>query len=232
MRREHKRAKHVTLRLLWLEYKQAHPDGWGYTQFCTHHQRSAARTWSCGSSTPPAGRLFVDFAADTVPVTDPETAEVWGCAALRQRSGRERLPLRGGHAPSGSGLLARRHVRTLEFALTCASSQAASSYVPGGDLLPERGWVGSDQRGTSLQLEANDFSDGHDVGAPGAAATETDLSTHEIALVAASLAQQALIACWAFVNRLPDEVLLPTQSVSEIGEQDAIRLTLTECEAC
>ncbi len=30
--REHKRGKDVTLQLLWLEYKQAHPDGWGYTR--------------------------------------------------------------------------------------------------------------------------------------------------------------------------------------------------------
>ena len=28
------RRHHVTLSLLWLEYRQDHPDGYGYTQFC------------------------------------------------------------------------------------------------------------------------------------------------------------------------------------------------------
>jgi len=30
------RSQHVTLQLLWLEYKQANPDGLSYTQFCVH----------------------------------------------------------------------------------------------------------------------------------------------------------------------------------------------------
>jgi transposase len=29
----------VTLRLLHLEYREAHPDGYGYTQFCDHYRR-------------------------------------------------------------------------------------------------------------------------------------------------------------------------------------------------
>jgi transposase len=40
---EHKRGKHVTLQLLHLEYKQAYPDGWGYTQLCAHHHRWLGR---------------------------------------------------------------------------------------------------------------------------------------------------------------------------------------------
>jgi hypothetical protein len=37
--RELKRGRHVTQQLLWLEYKERHPDGWGYTQFCVHFRR-------------------------------------------------------------------------------------------------------------------------------------------------------------------------------------------------
>jgi transposase len=78
VRREHKRGKHVTLQLLWLEYKQAHPDGWGYTQFCTHYKRWLGRQDVVMRLEYAAGeRLFVDFAGDTVPITDPETGEVW-----------------------------------------------------------------------------------------------------------------------------------------------------------
>ena len=37
------RKKGVTLQLLWLEYREAHPDGYGYSQFC-HHYRALAPT--------------------------------------------------------------------------------------------------------------------------------------------------------------------------------------------
>jgi transposase len=76
--REHKRGKHVTLQLLHLEYKAIHPDGWGYTQFCTHYRRWLARQDVVMRLEYAAGeRMFVDFAGDTVPITDPETGEVW-----------------------------------------------------------------------------------------------------------------------------------------------------------
>ena len=75
--REHKRGKHVTLQLLWLEYKAAHPDGWGYTQFCRHYHEWLGRQDVVMRLEHIAGeRMFVDFAGDTVPITDPETGEV------------------------------------------------------------------------------------------------------------------------------------------------------------
>jgi transposase len=78
VRREHKRDKHVTLQLLHLEYKQAHPDGWGYTQFCRHYKRWLERQDVVMRLEYAAGeRMFVDFAGDTMPVTDPDTGEVW-----------------------------------------------------------------------------------------------------------------------------------------------------------
>ena len=39
--REHKRGKHVTLQLLHLEYKQAHPDGLSYAHRCSYALSSA-----------------------------------------------------------------------------------------------------------------------------------------------------------------------------------------------
>ena len=74
--RELRAGKHVTLRLLWLEWKEAHPDGRGYSQFCAHYERwLGGRTSSCASATWP-GRMFVDFSGDKVPFTDPGTGEV------------------------------------------------------------------------------------------------------------------------------------------------------------
>ncbi len=76
--REHKRGKHVTLQLLHLEYKQTYPDGWGYTQFCTHYHRWLGRQDVVMRLEYAAGeRMFVDFAGDTVPITDPDTGEIW-----------------------------------------------------------------------------------------------------------------------------------------------------------
>lgn len=76
--RERTRGKHVTLQLLHLEYKQAHPDGWGYTQFCAHYHRWLERQDLVMRFEYPAGeRMFVDFCGDTLPITDPETGEVW-----------------------------------------------------------------------------------------------------------------------------------------------------------
>ena len=76
--RERRRGKHVTLQLLWLEYKQTYPDGWGYTQFCTHYHRWLERQDVVMRLEYPAGeRMFVDFCGDTLLITDPDTGEVW-----------------------------------------------------------------------------------------------------------------------------------------------------------
>ena len=75
--RELRSGKHVTLRLLWLEWKQDHPDGWGYSQFCWHYDH-----WLGGQdvvmrlSYPAGERMFVDFSGDKVPVVDAGTGEV------------------------------------------------------------------------------------------------------------------------------------------------------------
>jgi transposase len=75
--RELKRKRHVTLRLLWLEWKQANPEGWGYSQFCWHYQRWLGTqdvvmrlSYKAGES------MFVDFSGDRMEVVDPHSGEV------------------------------------------------------------------------------------------------------------------------------------------------------------
>ena len=71
------RRKGVTLRLVWEEYKQSHPDGLQYTQFCVRY-----RAWRSTLDLPmrqehKAGeKMFVDYCGQTVPVTDQKTGEV------------------------------------------------------------------------------------------------------------------------------------------------------------
>ena len=76
--RQRKRGKHVTLQLLWLEYKEAYPEGMSYTQFCVHYRRWRGRQDLVMRFEYVAGeRMFVDFCGDTLPITDPETGQPW-----------------------------------------------------------------------------------------------------------------------------------------------------------
>lgn len=69
--------RHVTKLLLWQEYKTEHPDGVGYSQFCTHY---AAWAKPLGATMRQAhragGYLFVDFSGDTIDIVDPVTGEI------------------------------------------------------------------------------------------------------------------------------------------------------------
>jgi transposase len=74
---ELKADKHVTLRLVWLEWKAGHPDGWGYSQFCWHYRRWLAVQDVVMRLSYAAGeRMFVDFSGDKAHWIDPETGEV------------------------------------------------------------------------------------------------------------------------------------------------------------
>jgi transposase len=70
------KKKGVTLSLLWYEYRQAHPDGYQYSQFCHIYRSWAGKLDVCLRQTYKAGeKLFVDYAGQTMPVTDPVTGE-------------------------------------------------------------------------------------------------------------------------------------------------------------
>jgi transposase len=66
----------VTLRLLWLEYRQGNPDGYQYSQFCLRYRQWAAKLDVCLRQTHRAGeKLFVDYAGQTIPVMNPESGK-------------------------------------------------------------------------------------------------------------------------------------------------------------
>jgi transposase len=71
------RKKSVTRRLLWVEYREEHPGGYGYSQFCALYREWAKRLKPSMRLTHKAGeKVFVDYAGHTVPVADPQTGEV------------------------------------------------------------------------------------------------------------------------------------------------------------
>jgi len=74
--RELKR-KGVTLFLLWQEYKEAHPAGYQYSWFCQHYQAWTGKLDLVMRQNHYAGeKVFVDYAGQTVAVTDSITGQV------------------------------------------------------------------------------------------------------------------------------------------------------------
>jgi len=74
---ELRRHKHVTLQLLWQEYKEVHPDGYQYSRFCELYGRWARKLDVVLRQEHRAGeKMFVDHAGPTVPVVVRETGEI------------------------------------------------------------------------------------------------------------------------------------------------------------
>jgi transposase len=75
--RELKAHRHLTLQLIWEEYRQNQPDGYGYSRFCELYQRWLRNhnvvMWQ---EHRPGEKMFVDWAGPTVPLYDHQTGEV------------------------------------------------------------------------------------------------------------------------------------------------------------
>jgi len=86
--RDHKKLN-LTLSQLWLEYKDDHPDGYQYTQFCEYYKRWRKKLDYCMRQEHRAGeKLFVDY-CDGLSIVNPKTGEliatqlfvaVWGAS--------------------------------------------------------------------------------------------------------------------------------------------------------
>ncbi len=70
------RHKHLTLELLWQEYKQTYPSGYQYSRFCELYGRWAGKLDIVLRQEHRAGeRMFVDHAGQTVPVVQRDSGE-------------------------------------------------------------------------------------------------------------------------------------------------------------
>ncbi len=70
------RNKHVTLQLLWHEYKDTYPNGYQYSQFCDRYRRWAQKLSVTMRQEYKAGdKLFIDYAGPTIPIVDKATGE-------------------------------------------------------------------------------------------------------------------------------------------------------------
>jgi transposase len=74
---EELKKKHVTLQLLWYEYKQSHPDGYQYSYFCELYNRWRKSLEISLRQEHRAGeKLFIDYAGQTMPIINPDTGQV------------------------------------------------------------------------------------------------------------------------------------------------------------
>src|SRR5215469_15080443 len=70
--------KHVTLQLLWEEYRQANPDAYRYSRFCELYQRWRSKLDVVLRQEHKAGeKMFVDWAGVTIPIHDRRSGAVW-----------------------------------------------------------------------------------------------------------------------------------------------------------
>jgi transposase len=68
---------HLTLQLLWQEYREANPAGYGYSRFCELYQRWRRHLDVVLRQEHVAGeKVFVDYAGATIPIYDPQTGTV------------------------------------------------------------------------------------------------------------------------------------------------------------
>ena len=71
------RRKSVTLQLLWQEYRQVHPQGYGYSQFCELYRRWARSLDPVLRQVHlPGEKMFVDWAGQTVPIQSGQDSTI------------------------------------------------------------------------------------------------------------------------------------------------------------
>ena len=70
--------RHLTRQLVWEEYRQEHPEGYGYSRFCDlyRHWRSKQDV-VLRQEHSPGEKGFIDWAGATIPVHDAVTGGVW-----------------------------------------------------------------------------------------------------------------------------------------------------------
>ena len=77
--------RHLTLQLVWEEYRETHPDGYSYSRFCELYQRWNRNQDVVLRQEHHAGeKMFVDWAGDTVP--DLRSADTGESRPLRSSS--------------------------------------------------------------------------------------------------------------------------------------------------
>lgn len=77
MHKQLKARKHLTLQRLWQEYREQHPEGYGYSQYCERYRQWKSHQNLVMLQEHKAGeKLFVDYAGQSVPINDASSGEL------------------------------------------------------------------------------------------------------------------------------------------------------------
>jgi transposase len=78
IRQQLQRHRHLTLQLIWEEYRQKQPDAYGYSYFCELYERWRRKQELVLRQDHKAGeKMFVDWAGATIPVFSRVADEAW-----------------------------------------------------------------------------------------------------------------------------------------------------------
>jgi transposase len=108
--------RHLTLQLLWEEYREVHPTGYGYSRFCELcHQWKRSQDVVLRQDHRPGEKMFVDWAGATIPIQDPQTGQTTPAFLFVAVLGASTYTF--ARAASGQGLAnwIDCHVRAFEF---------------------------------------------------------------------------------------------------------------------
>ncbi len=108
--------KHITLQLVWQEYKQSNPDGYQYSRFCWLYQQWADKLDLVLRQEHRAGeKLFVDYAGDTVGIVDSKTGTIQKAYIFVAVLGASNYTYAEANWNQELGSWIGSHVRALEF---------------------------------------------------------------------------------------------------------------------
>lgn len=71
-----KKRKHVTLTIIWHEYKRDHPDGLMYSHFCETRRWLKLSNITMPQQHKAGEKLFIDWAGDNVDIIDRQAGEI------------------------------------------------------------------------------------------------------------------------------------------------------------
>lgn len=108
--------KHVTLQLLWEEYREQHPEGYRYSRFCDLYRDWLKRQDVVLRQQHRAGeKLFVDYAGATVPIHNRTNGAVVQAAIFVAVLGASNYTYAEASLTQGLGDWIAAHIRTFEF---------------------------------------------------------------------------------------------------------------------
>ena len=116
IRRQLASQRHLTLQLLWEEYREDEPDGYGYSRFCElYHRWKRNQDVVLRQDHHPGDKMFVDWAGPLVPIYDARTGQCSSASLFVAVLGASTYTFARAAADQTLGNWIHCHVRAFEF---------------------------------------------------------------------------------------------------------------------